>query len=121
MLVGDVKNGGAGGQVDLEQTAVAEQESLRLEEGDQGVFFLWRKRDSADAVYRLVNSQGVALVEDVGDDAAAVSETSRSDRLTSRVESLTLGELRSELELARVAIQEGRVTSQATTMEPASE
>ena len=112
--VDDVLRGApVGSTVVLEVNDAADADWLRA--GERSVFFLQRKDDGAAATYyRPVNSQGVYRITAPG----RLSPTGR-DELSARVGSLSVSELRTEVEAAKRAIAAGRVRAETPSLQAA--
>lgn len=68
-----------------------------LSEGDQGLFFLWRRMDREEAVYRMVNAQGFVLFDDTQELSQTI-RTGRHDELSPGLERQDPGTLVSRVE-----------------------
>jgi hypothetical protein len=76
------------------------EDTLRLEAGDEALFFLWRKRDVEDPIYRLVNRQAVYPIEGGG-----LIATERRDPFIRQIEATPFSTIEQGIQraLARVA------------------
>ncbi len=92
---------------DVPSTVIMEEDGVlaaRSNLGDHGIYFLVRKRDQDERVFRLITSQGRYRVDSTG----TVHPSNPEDQLAISLSEFSLGELRREIAMAiREAEQAG--------------